>query len=34
MGQKKLAILMADHINKGFYKKMQGRFAGWPKKGP
>ena len=33
MGQKNLAILMADRINKLLSnKKMYGRFAGWQKK--
>ena len=35
MGQKKLAVLTGDRINEGFfYKKMYGRFARRPKKGP
>ena len=33
MGQKKLAMLMGDRINEGFfYRKMYGRFAGRLKK--
>ena len=35
MGRNKLAKLMDDRINEGFFhKKMYGRFARQPKKGP